>query len=92
MSTLTDVFAGITGAVSSVADTYVKLNQASIDRGMASQSNTIDELKNSITLMQMQAQMQAQYAQQSATSLAESPILKWALVAGGLFLAYKLIK
>lgn len=92
MSLITDIFAGVTGTVSTVADYYVKLNQIGIDKGLQADSRTIDELKNSITLMQQQAQLQAQYAQQSAMQSVDSPMLKWALVAGGLFLAYKLIK
>lgn len=92
MSVITDLFAGVTGTVSTVADYYVKLNQVQVDQGLTSQSRTIDELKNSITLMQQQAQLQAQYAQQAAVNAADSPMLKWALVAGGLLLVYKLVK
>lgn len=92
MSLITDILAGVNGTVSNVADIYVKLNQSQIDSGLQNQSRTIDELKNSITLMQQSAQLQAQYAQQAAVNAATNPMVMWALVAGGLFVAYKLIK
>ena len=92
-----DEIGGLLGSVnqgvSGIADIYVKLNQAKIDSGLSSQSNTIDELKNSITLMQQSAQLQAQYAANAAAqSSVNNPMIVWALVAGGLLLAYKLIK
>jgi len=94
MAFLDDVLSTVNGTVSTVADAYVKLNQAAAQNGLASQSRTIDELKGTVSLLQQQAALQAAALQEKAqqSSVLDSSAVKWALVAGGLFIAYKLLK
>lgn len=94
---LGDLADTVTGTVSSLADAYVKYNTAAQNVGLSSANRTIDELKGTVSVLQQQMQANAiananaAAAQNTGFGL-DNSFVKWGLVIGGLFLAYKVLK
>jgi len=99
MSTLSDFFGDATDilGVKSIADLYVTYNNEKIRTGLAKSQNTIGELKASTEMLRTQneallAQSQANKANSAFGNIDFKKYLPYALAAGGLYLAYRLIK
>lgn len=92
MGDVVNVVNSVTGGFSlkDLATAYVDIAKAKINSGMAAQSNTIDQLKGTVSLLAQQNAAQQYQAQQSSFDM--SGAVKWLVLAGGVFLIYKMVK
>lgn len=99
MSVLDDFFGTATDVlgVKSIADLYVTYNNEKIRTGLAQSQNTIDELKASTEMMRLQNEAllaQARLKDEGGIfgDLDVKKYVPYLLAAGGLYLAYRLLK
>jgi hypothetical protein len=84
--------------IKDIADMYVGINKAKLDIGLQAQQNTINELVAQAELTRQQAKLaesltlDPQSKPTSAAGFDTSRLMGWALLAGGAFLIYKLVK
>lgn len=88
-------------SVKDIADLYVGINQSKINAGLQNQRNTIDQLLAQSELTRQQAKLAESLnvdPQKKASTdnglmgLTSSKLFGFALLAGGAFLVYKLVK
>lgn len=93
MSDVTDAIGVLTGGfnLKDVATAYVDIAKAKINSGMAAQSNTIDQLKGTVSLLAKQNAANT-YAQTQKSQLDMSGVAKWAVLGVGVFLVWKMVK
>lgn len=93
MGDVTEVINSVTGGFSlkDLATAYVDINKAKLASGMATQSNTIDQLKGTVSLLAQQNAANA-YAQTQRNTFDLSGVGKWAVLGVGVFLIWKMVK
>lgn len=71
---------------------YVDISKAKLNSGLAYQDNYIDQLKGTVSLLSQQNAAQFYAQQQNASSFDSAMVIKLALLAGGVFIVYKMVK
>lgn len=93
MTTLADILGDVTTPIKSIADIYVGIKSNQYAQGISNRLTTIEELKATTALLQQQNEAQRTATTAGAASAFNLPEwAKWALLAGGAVLAYKLVK